>query len=70
MVFGVKGAYLFELTAYNYWIPSADSLAYDFGARVKARERGVSNTLTHRSAEMTRWMQTAAGDQFRLALAD
>jgi hypothetical protein len=51
-------------------------MAFDFGARVKAREKGISNTVGHRSEEMTCWMRAAAariepsaGDQFRLAFA-
>lgn len=72
-LFGVKGAALSQVKMYP-WIASADSMAYDFGARVKAREACVSNTLAHRAGEMTRWMQAAAGrirpsrgDQFRLS---
>lgn len=73
-LFGVKGASLSELKMLD-WIASADSMAYDFGARVKARQEGVSNTIANRSAEMTRWMGAAKsrmiarpGDQFRLQL--
>jgi hypothetical protein len=58
------------------WIAGADSMAFDYGARVKARENRISNTIAHRSEEMTSWMRTAAariepsaGDQFRLAFA-
>lgn len=57
------------------FVASADSMAYDFGARVKAHRAGRSNTVAHRTAEMTRWMSAAAqrikpafGDQFRLDL--
>ena len=74
-LFGVKGSCLAELKMMD-WIASADSMAYDFGARVKARESGVSNTVKHRSSEMSRWMSSASsrlkpapGDQFRLSLA-
>jgi len=71
-LFGVKGTALSQVRMYP-WIASADSMAYDFGARVKARKSRTLNTLAHRAAEMTRWMQAAAsrirpsaGDQFRL----
>jgi hypothetical protein len=74
-LFGVKGPCLSEIKMYN-WIASADSMGFDFSARVKARQRGISNTIGHRSEEMSRWMTTAthraspaAGDQFRLTLA-
>lgn len=73
-LFGVKGACLNELKMHN-WIASADSMAYDFGARVKAHRSGTSNSMEHRANEMDRWMSTAAarmrpavGDQFRLGL--
>lgn len=73
-MFGVKGSCLNELKMLD-WVGSADSMAYDFGARVKARKGSHSNTMEHRSKEMTAWMQSAAsrmkpaaGDQFRLEL--
>ena len=73
-MFGVKGSCLSELKMLD-WIASADSMAYDLGARMKALKSGHSNSMRHRSAEMTEWMQTAgkrikpsAGDQFRLEL--
>lgn len=73
-LFGVKGACLSDLKMLD-WVASADSMAYDFGARVKAHRTGCSNTMSHRSAEMTQWMKAAAqrimpasGDQFRLGL--
>lgn len=73
-LFGVKGACLSELKMQDF-VASADSMAYDFGARVKAHRSGHSNTIEHRSAEMTRWMLAAAqrikppfGDQYRLGL--
>lgn len=71
-LFGVKGASLSEVKMLD-WVASADSMAYDFGARIKARQEGMSNTIAHRSAEMSRWMGAAQsrliaqpGDQFRL----
>lgn len=74
-LFGVKGSVLSELKMLD-WVGSADSMAYDFGARVKARKGGHSNSMAHRSKEMTDWMsaaarriQPAAGDQFRLLFA-
>jgi hypothetical protein len=74
-LFGVKGRCLSHVKMYD-WIAGADSMAFDFGARVKAREKGISNTVGHRSEEMTCWMRAAAariepsaGDQFRLSFA-
>ena len=71
-LFGVKGAALSEIKMLN-WISSADSMAFDYGARIKAHQSGFSNTLLHRSTEMNRWMAAAnlrikptAGDQYRL----
>lgn len=71
-LFGVKGACLSDIKMMDC-VASADSMAYDFGARVKAREGRFSNSMQHRTAEMTRWMAAAAdrlrpgaGDQFRL----
>lgn len=73
-LFGVKGASLENLKMYD-WIASTDSMGWDFGARKRAHQAGISNTMAHRSAEMTRWMtrasdrlKPAAGDQFRLNL--
>ena len=73
-MFGIKGTVLSELKMLP-WVASADSMAWDFGARVKARKAGCSNTMAHRSREMSEWMQKAAsrlkptaGDQFRLPL--
>ncbi len=73
-MFGVKGSCLSDLKMLN-WVASADSMAYDMGARMKALKSGHSNSMRHRSREMTQWMQAAgqrikpsAGDQFRLAL--
>jgi hypothetical protein len=75
-LFGVKGRCLDQVKLYN-WIAGADSMAFDFGARVKARERGIPNTVKHWSEEMTYWMKAAAsrlqpraGDQFRFTLVN
>lgn len=72
-LFGVKGACLSDLKMHDSFIASADSMAFDVGARIKAHQMGCSNTIAHRSSEMTRWMQSAAqkimpatGDQHRL----
>ncbi len=54
-LFGVKGQCLSRVKNMD-WIASADSMAYDFSARVNARRAGVSNTMDLRTAEMTRWM--------------
>lgn len=71
-LFGVKGPCLDELKMYD-WIASADSMAYDFGARQSALKAGISNTIANRSEAMSKWMTKAAqrltpsaGDQFRL----
>lgn len=71
-LFGVKGSALSELKMLDF-VASVDSMAYDFGARVKAREGGFTNSMNHRTKEMTRWMTAAAqrlqpiaGDQHRL----
>lgn len=73
-LFGVKGSCLNELKMLD-WVASADSMAYDFGARIKAHKAGCSNNMAHRTSEMSQWMQSAArrlsptaGDQFRLQL--
>lgn len=73
-LFGVKGTCLSDLKMLD-WIASADSMAYDLGARMKALKAGHSNSMEHRSEEMTQWMKAAgkrikpsAGDQFRLGL--
>jgi hypothetical protein len=75
MLFGVKGRCLSQVKMYD-WIASADSMAFDYSARVKARENRISNTITHRSDEMSSRMRAAAaqikpsaGDQFRLSFA-
>lgn len=74
-LFGVKGACLSGIKMLDC-VASADSMAYDFGARVKAHRLGLSNTTTHRSVEMTRWMSAAlkrispqTGEQMRLPLS-
>ncbi|MGU7773703.1 deazapurine DNA modification protein DpdA family protein [Burkholderia sp. MR1-5-21] len=74
-LFGVKGDALRELKMHDA-VASVDTMAWDFGARVKAHRAGRSNTIAHRSAEMTRWITAAlsrtrpsAGDQYRLSLA-
>lgn len=73
-LFGVKGSVLSSLKLLP-WVGSADSMAFDFGARIKARKQGCSNTMAHRSQEMSAWMlkasqrlRPATGDQFRLPL--
>lgn len=73
-LFGVKGSCLQDLKMLP-WVASTDSMAYDFSARLKAHRAGHSNTMQHRSNEMSAWMMAAGkrikpatGDQFRLAL--
>ncbi|CAN7745039.1 hypothetical protein LJR118_006719 [Acidovorax sp. LjRoot118] len=58
-LFGVKGAALQEVQKLG-WVGSVDSMSWDFAARVKARSAGHSNTFSHRTKEMTRWMSAAA----------
>ena len=58
-LFGVKSAALRALRDHPR-IASVDSMAYDFRARVTAREAGVSNTLDHRRAAMNEWMSKQA----------
>lgn len=72
-LFGVKGAALDRVKMYPF-VASCDSMAYDYGARRRAFASGISNSMEHRSSEMTNWMQAAearmrpqAGDQFRLS---
>jgi hypothetical protein len=71
-LFGVKGSALSELKMFDS-IASVDSMAYDFRARMKAREETQSYTMQLRATEMSRWMEAAEnriapsiGDQFRL----
>lgn len=71
-LFGVKGTCLAELKMLD-WIASADSMGFDLSARIKSHRAGLSNTMEHRSREMTQWMAKAharihpsRGDQFRL----
>lgn len=65
--FGVKGTALRDLQALA-WVASADSMAYDFGARIDARKRSISNSTGHRCAQMDAWMGKAAArmDQAQL----
>jgi hypothetical protein len=58
-LFGVKGTALDQVKKLA-WIGSFDSMAWDYGARVKAHKGGHSNTLLHRCEEMSRWMSAAA----------
>lgn len=57
-LFGVKGACLKEIKSME-WIGSADSMAYDYGARIQAYKAGISNTYYHRAKVMTDWMTKA-----------
>lgn len=71
-LFGVKGNALSHLRA-RRWIASADSMAYDEGARRSAFREQRSNTIELRQAAMSNWMEKArqlsevrAGDQHLL----
>lgn len=73
-LFGVKGAALKEVRTMD-WIASADSMAWDYGSRIQAHKKGVSNTYEHRSNAMTSWMTKAsqmmtppAGSRFQLSM--
>lgn len=57
-LFGVKGTCLAQVKEIG-WVASADSMAYDFAARLSAHKAKVSNTIERRSVEMSRWMRSA-----------
>jgi hypothetical protein len=68
-LFGVKGGALAHLRL-RPWVASADSMAYDDGARRAAFRERRSNTIASRQAAMSSWMGKAhsqvslrAGDQ-------
>lgn len=67
-LFGVKGASIAHLKMHR-WIASVDSMAYDEGARRQAWQGGFSNTVRHRTAEMTRWM-SHANERTRIVQGD
>ena len=56
--FGVKNLALNEIPKLGF-IASSDSMAWDYGARVKAHKNGVSNSMERRAKEMTEWMSAA-----------
>lgn len=56
-LFGIKGESLSALRDLD-WIASADSMAWDLSARIKAHRSGHSNSIEHRSAEMDRWLHS------------
>lgn len=58
-LFGVKGTCLSEVKKLP-WVASVDSMAWDYSARIAARKEKRSNTMEHRSKEMSRWMASAA----------
>lgn len=53
-LFGVKGAAITALAGHPR-IASVDSAAWDFAARQSVSRCATSNTISHRSAHMTRW---------------
>lgn len=57
-LFGVKGEALSHLK-HLHWVASADSMAYDFSARMNSLRSGVSNTIERRATEMSKWMHSA-----------
>lgn len=57
-LFGVKGEALNEIAAMDF-VASADSMAWDFTARVEARKAQRSNTTAHRASTMSAWMESA-----------
>lgn len=73
-LFGIKGTSLDRVKMIKA-VASFDSMAFDYSARMKALHNKHSNSMRHRSREMTDWMTAAAarlkpspGDQFRLPL--
>jgi hypothetical protein len=67
-LFGVKGAALPELAEFEGRVESIDSMAWDFAARVKAREAGIPCTVGHRARTMKAWYaaQIAAKPRLRV----
>lgn len=57
-LFGVKGDALPEIATLDF-VASADSMAWDFTARVQARKAQRSNTMAHRAGIMSEWMAKA-----------
>lgn len=57
-LFGVKNLALDRIPQMNF-IASSDSMAWDFGSRVKAHKAGVSNSMERRTKEMSEWMGAA-----------
>jgi hypothetical protein len=57
-LFGVKNQALNEIPKMDF-IASSDSMAWDYGARVKAHKNGVSNSMDCRTKEMSEWMSAA-----------
>lgn len=55
-LFGVKGEAIADMHHYPM-VASVDSMAYDFGARVEARTKRISNTMAHRIGHMDRWQE-------------
>jgi hypothetical protein len=56
--YGVKGQALTDLSQMDF-VASADSLAWDFSARMSACKAGVSNTMERRKSGMSEWMHSA-----------
>lgn len=57
-VFGAKNLALDHLPNLGF-VASSDSMAWDFGSRVKAHKLKVSNTMERRTREMSDWMSAA-----------
>jgi hypothetical protein len=57
-LFGVKNQALSEIPKMDF-IASSDSMAWDFGSRVKAHKAGVSHSMERRTKEMSEWMSAA-----------
>ena len=57
-LFGVKNQALNEIPKMEF-VASSDSMAWDYGARVKAHKSGVSNSMDRRTKEMSEWMSAA-----------
>lgn len=61
-LFGAKGAVIRALNGHPR-VASIDSMAYDFRARVLAREQRTSNTMKHRIAVLDAWMDRQLAHQ-------
>lgn len=59
-LFGVKGSAISELSKLPR-VASVDSMAYEFRARVLAREAGATKTISFRAEVLEKWMDRQTG---------